>query len=403
MPSFEFRARNKDGELVEDSIEAINLSAAYHYLNDLYPVIISVKDPGAGKRHRLPSLKREEMGIWLRQFATLLSAGVGLPRSLELGIYDENPRLSHILRQVQVDVRKGRSIYQAFSRHPDLFNYTELRMIRAGEESGRLPQVLDRMSHEVERELKWRGQIKNAFTYPIFVLSLGLFLSWVFLIWVLPALAAVFENLDVELPLITRILLNLTVYLRWEYVVGALAVVGLLALIGRKLWRQYMERLEIRFYQFIEWTPFLGQVFSRVEQVRLLTAFSTMLDSGVTLDQILHTIGNIPKNPQRRRAFQEVKKEVLSGKGVAEMCYQTKLFEPTVTHLLMAGEEAGELDQMARRAGATLDLELERSVNDLLAISEPVMMGLLGIMALFFVVAAFMPLVEILSSFSQSF
>lgn len=402
MPSFDFKARNRDGELIEDTIEAVNLSSAYHFLNDLYPKVISVKQRG-GKHRRLPSLKREKMGIWLRQFSTLLSAGVGLPRTLELGVYDESPRLRQILEQVKRDVQQGKSLQLAFSRHPDLFTYTELRMIRAGEESGRLPQVLERMSQEVEREIKWRKQLSSSLSYPAFVLLMGAVLGWIFLVWVLPALAAVFESLEVELPLITRLLLAFTVYCRWEYVVGVLAVVVLIAFLVRRAWNRHMERLEAFLYRSMERIPFVGKVYSRIEQGRLLTAFSTMLDSGVTLDQILRTIRNLPKNPRRRAALMKIHEQVLLGRGVAEMCQETKLFEPTVTHLLLTGEEAGELDQMARRACGTLDLDLERSVDDMLAVSEPLLMGMLGVVAFFFVVAAFMPLVEVLSSFSQSF
>lgn len=383
-------------------MDAVNLSAAYHFLNDLYPKVISVKRRGP-KHRRVPSLKRQQMGLWLRQFATLLGAGVGLPRSLELGAYDENPRLRQILERVKKDVQEGKSVHVAFSRHPDMFTYSELRLIRAGEESGRLPQVLERMSVEVERELKWRKQVSGAMTYPIFVLTLGVILGWIFLIFVLPALAMVFENLDVELPLITRLLLAVTVYCRWEYALGALAVVGLVAFLLRRFWNRHLERLEAFMYRTVESLPFIGRVLSRIEQVRLLTAFSTMLDSGVTLDQILRTIRNIPKNPRRQKAMLTIQEQVLIGRGVAEMCQETQLFEPTVTHLLLTGEEAGELDQMARRACNTLDLELERSVDDMLAVSEPVLMGLLGVMAFFFVAAAFLPLVEILSSFSRSF
>lgn len=400
MREFEFSARTQDGELIRDFIRANNEKHARKLILAKHAALLKLNE--VASQERRIKVPRQDVVFWLRQFATLLNAGVSMVQSLSLSCGDENQKLSEAMHVVSYDVQQGVSLSVALNRNTDFLTPTEIALIRAGEESGRLALVLLQLSDDLDRESRWRQRILSAATYPIFVLLFGAALFWLFVTWVIPAMSAVLEQLGVDLPWLTRLTIG------FSELVGNKLNLALLSLLcaglyfaGQWLWKRFRSEIEPWFFRGLEAIPYIGTVFSRLEQSRLLVSFGAMLNSGLHINEIVLLLRHIPKHPDRRRALSQVYEQVMSGTATSRAFAESRLFEPVVTHVLIAGEEVGELGLMARHSARILELELEQDTETLIVVMEPLLMTLIGGVAFFFIIAAFLPLVQVLGSFVQ--
>jgi general secretion pathway protein F len=398
MRDFEFKARSRDGELVRDVVRATSEAQARRMLQSQHATVISIKALSESRaRVRVP---RREVSFWLRQFATLLNAGVTMMQSLELSASVDSKKLSEAMSLVCFDVAQGVDLSTAMARNTDLLGPTEIALIRSGEESGRLALVLLRLSEDVEREQHWKQRLYSAATYPIFVLLFGVALFWLFISWVIPAMSAVLEQLGVDLPWLTRVTIGMSDFFGNKtnlVLLGLFLVVAFFA--ARSAWYRFRPTLQPLLYRSLEAIPYVGSVISRLEQSRLLVSFSAMLNSGLHINEIVLLMRHIPNHPDRRRALDTVYEEVMSGTSTSKAFSMTQLFEPVVTHVLIAGEEAGELSLMAKHSARILEMELEQDTETLIVLMEPLLMTLIGGVAFFFIIAAFLPIVQVLGSF----
>ncbi|MBI3925757.1 MAG: type II secretion system F family protein [Armatimonadetes bacterium] len=399
MPKYRFEARQADSR-VRGTIEAPSRVGAYHKLCVRYPRVISLENTSWLWRLHRPGVTRTDLALWVRQLATLLSAGVGMRRSLELGAFGESVPLGKILYQVNEDVTGGMPLSAALSKHPRVFDYQEVTLIRAGEISGKLPAVLARMADDMERRLKLEQRLLAAMVYPLAVLIFASFLFWGFLTFVVPAMAAVFAGFKLELPLLTRVLVFLSNAVRSPWISGTfLVLLALTALTARRWVLRMSERLRPTLFKLSRRLPWIGPVLDRLESSRLLQAFGSLLDAGIRLNQILLVLQQLVSDPRRYAALETVRAGVMEGKSLALVCAQTRLFAPAVTHMLMAGEEAGELAQMMKRSAAMQEMEIEHGTRTLAAMAEPFTLLVLGGVAALAVLAAFLPLVQLMQAF----
>jgi general secretion pathway protein F len=398
MRDFEFRARSGDGELVSDVLRANSEAQARRILQSDYAVVISLKALSDSRvQVKVP---RKEVSFWLRQLATLLNAGVTIMQSLELSASHDSESLREAMTLVRYDVAQGIALSTALARNTNLLGATELALIRAGEESGKLALILLRLSDDVEKQQHWKNRLYSAATYPVFVLFFGAALFWLFVSWVIPAMSAVLEQLGVDLPWLTRLTIGVSDSLSNKIHVSLVAIFLATSFIAAKLaWRRHLSVLKPLLFRLLEAIPYVGSVFSRLEQARLLISFSAMLDSGLHINETVLLLRQVPKHPDRRHALNTVYEEVMCGTSTSKALETARLFEPVVTHVLVAGEEVGELALMARHSARILEMELEQDIETLIVVVEPLLMALIGGVALFFVVAAFLPLVQVLGSF----
>jgi type II secretory pathway component PulF len=232
------------------------------------------------------------------------------------------------------------------------------------------------------------------------VVIFGIIMGAVFVGWIMPALVGVLEQLGVDLPFITKLMLKFTAVISSEMTLLALAVIiAGCALAIRTVWPGLRATVEPVLFRLLESVPYLGRIFSRLEQSRLLSALGSMLDAGLPINEIILLLRTVPRHPDRVVALGRVYTEVLQGRSTTEMFCETRLFEATVSHLLVAGEESGDIAHMAHRSSVMLEQELERDTETLISLLEPLLMAILGALALFFLLSAFLPLVQVLNSF----
>jgi len=399
--AFAYTGRNTAGKLVKGSLDASSEVAVASRLVSmgLSPVSIvkASENTGLKKEISIPGFKKKiklkELAIMSRQMATMIGAGLSLLRSLNiLAEQTENTALAKILSKVRDDVETGVSTSDAFAKHAEVFPPLMISMIRAGEAGGFLEGALDSIAINFEKEVKLKGKIKSALTYPVIVLIMSLISVVAMLVFIVPVFQKMFTSLGGKLPLPTMMLVYLSQAMVW---IGPLMIAIFIAF---SIWwpkNKNTERVRKRLDPLKLKLPVFGILLKKIAVARFSRNFSDMIRAGVPILRALQIVGETSGNWVIQQALEKVAESVRQGHSLAEPLSDHPVFPPMVTQMIAVGEDAGSLEVMLNKIADFYDQEVEAATEQLTAMIEPLMVAFLGVVIGGMVVALYLPIFNI--------
>lgn len=419
MSKFNYIATDASGKEVRSTIEAATQAQAIQMIRakNLFPTAIgqadasksaaAVKAKKTGLNADLqlpaflkPKVKPKDLTVFTRQLATLMAAGMPLLRSLRvLERQCTQQTLKEALNTMSVSVESGNSFSEALANHPKIFDNLYVNMVKAGEAGGVTELVLTRLSEFMEKAQKIKNKVKGAMTYPIIILIAAVGITTVLMLTVIPKFKEIFADLldGKALPPITQMVINISSALQNYFLYIAAAVVGIWLLVGMMLrtkgGKLAADRLKANM-------PIFGTLTRRTCIARLTRTLGTLLSSGVPLLQALAIVRDTSGNIIFYNALQQVHDGVKEGENMSNLMDQTKVFPPMVISMIDVGEETGAIAEMLTRIADTYEDEVDNAVSGLTSVLEPMVIILLALIVGTIVIAMFLPLISIISSFS---
>lgn len=398
--TFQYAVRDGDGKVVKGRIEAVNTAAVANRLKTmgLAPIAIDeVRTTGLQREITLPKptdrVSLKDIAIMSRQLATMVSAGLSLLRALAiLAEQTESKALARVLARVRHDVEAGEALSGALAAHRDVFPPLMVNIVRAGETGGFLEDALISVAHNYESEVKLRGTIKSAMTYPVMVFIMAILAVIGMLVFIVPIFQDMFEGLGGELPLPTRVMVALSHAMRWF--APLLLVLGL---VGGAWWKNHrydesvravVDPLKLRI-------PVFGSLFKKVAVARFSRNFGTMMGAGVPILQALDIVGETSGNWAIENAVAQVKESVRSGQSLAAPLADHPVFPPMVVQMIAVGEDAGALETMLSKIAQFYDQEVQSTTEQLTSLIEPLMIAVLGTVIGGMIISLYLPIFNI--------
>ena len=399
MPeNYTYKARDKTGNLVSGTLMADNEALVLSRLREMGYTPLEAKKEKSGMKREFSfhpgRVKLKELSVFSRQFATMVNSGLPILRALSiLADQTESPTLQGVLVEVRLDVERGASLSEAFTKHPKAFNNLYVAMVKSGEAGGVLDDVLLRLADMIERDVKLRGKIKSAMTYPVAVLFfVGLIMS-AMLLFVVPQFKSIYASLGSQLPLPTRILLMASdAFKTYWYLVFGGAMAFTFALKKYKKTdkgRAVLDAIKLK-------VPVFGSLFHKTALSRFSSTLGVLLKSGVPILQALDIVSDTVNNKVLSRAVIDVQSSVREGESIAKPLATHPVFPPMVVQMLAVGEETGQIDTMLEKVAEFYNNEVEASVDALTSLIEPILIAVIGACVGASVIALYMPMFDII-------
>lgn len=397
---FTYTVRDAGGRVQKGEIEAQSEEILAARLRDmgLAPLAINeVKTGGLQTEIKIPGLSDriglKDVAIMSRQLATMIAAGLSLLRALTiLAEQTENQALARTIHEVRSDVESGRSLSAALARHPKVFPPLMINMVKAGEVGGFLDSVLESIANNFESEVKLRGKVKSAMTYPIVVFVIAILAVVGMLLFIVPTFENMFKSLGGELPWLTQILVGMSNFLK----IGGIPLL-ILIIIGVVLWNKnrYNEGFRNTVEPLFLKPPVFGPLVQKIAVARFTRNLGSMIRAGVPILQALDIVGEASGNIVIERATQEVRESVRTGNSLAKPLAQHAVFPPMVVQMMAVGEDTGALDDMLDKIADFYDQEVEATTESLTSLIEPLMIVVLGGIIGFMVIGLYMPIFSV--------
>lgn len=394
MNIYQYIAKDYLGHSIIGVIEAANETEAAKLLHNKLLVVISLKAVKSRLfRLRKTKVKIEDLVVFSRQLATMIDAGI--PLVGVLGILSEqtdNRNLKNVVITARGDIEAGMSFCDALSKHPQVFSELFINMSRAGEASGMLDEVLDRLAAYLEKSAALQRKIKSSMVYPLVVVSMAILITGVLLLKVVPTFKGIFEMLGGTLPLPTRILIGISDVLR-QYFLFSL----ILLIVGIIFFQRYISTPKGRFRFDNAKLNFLvlGELFRKVAIAKFSRTFSTLVKSGVSVLNALEIVGKTAGNKVVEEAVNNCRTAVRNGEPIAQPLAKSKVFPPIVCRMIDVGEQTGQLEKMLTKIADFYDDQVDAAVAGLTSLIEPLVIAFLGIVIGGIVVALFLPIFKI--------
>jgi type IV pilus assembly protein PilC len=397
MPAFVFKGKTREGKSISGERVAESKEAVMALLRREQILVASVKEKG--KELALPKLgggvSSKEIAVFTRQFSVMIDAGLPLVQCLEiLGSQQDNKTFAKILQQTRMDVEGGASLADAMRKHPKAFDELYVNMIAAGEAGGILDTILKRLATYIEKAVKLRAQVKGAMIYPIVVFGIAV-LAIAIIMWkVIPVFAGLFESMDAQLPLPTRIVINAS---RWF--TRLLPLIVVLVVVGAFAFKRYYATYSGRRVvdRFLLKLPVLGMLLRKVAVARFARTLATLTASGVPILDGLEITARTAGNAIVEDAIMVVRKGVEGGMTLAQPLKETQVFPSMVVQMIAVGEQTGALDAMLSKIADFYEEEVDQAVANLLTLMEPLMILMLGVTVGGIVISMYLPLFDLIS------
>jgi len=394
--TFEYKVRDRTGKIKTGKLDAETPSQVANKLKTMgyAPVSITKADAGMNKELSLPGMKPKvklkDLAVFSRQFAVMINSGLSLLRSLSiLAEQTENKELGRILAEVRNDIETGNSLSAAMAKHPNTFPPLMINMIKAGEVGGFLDGVLLQLAENYEAEVKLRGKVKSAMTYPVVVFVIAIIAVVGMLLFIVPVFAGMFEDLGGELPAPTKVLVFLSGAMKIMAPLGLVAIVVFFVtwpkVKNNRHVRNVLDPLKLKM-------PVFGNLVQKIALSRFSRNLGTMLRSGVPILQSLEIVAATCGNVVLERAVNDVQDSVRSGESLSAPLTNHPVFPPMVVQMMSVGEDTGALDTMLHKISDFYDQEVEATTEALTSLIEPLMIAVLGAIIGAMIVALYMPI-----------
>ena len=355
--------------------------------------IFSLGRGPAGPLARRGAVKIDDLVIFSRQLSTLVGAGIPLLEALEI-LVDQTEKASFkaIIRPLHDDVQAGKSFSEALQKHTKVFSFLFVHMVRAGETSGHLEEILDRLSNYLEKTSALQKKIRSALTYPAVVSIMALIITTGMLTFVIPKFAEIFFSINAPLPTPTRILIGVSNFLKvnFLFVFGGLTVLFFVfqrwrvTKSGRLIW----DSVKLKF-------PVFGPLFLKVAVSKFCRTLATLIKSGVPILSSLEIVAYTAGNSQLEHLILGIRSSVTKGEGLSGPLSQSPLLPPMVVRMIAVGEETGELEKMLTKIADFYDTQVDSTVSALTSLIEPIVIAFLGIVIGGIVISMFLPILTL--------
>jgi type IV pilus assembly protein PilC len=397
LPEYVWTGINKRGDKVSGLLEGVNEASIEQILTRQGIKVLKVKPRPKHISEYLPFLsprvKLPEIVIFTRQLATMINAGVPIVQSLDI-LRDQtgNITFKKTLREVREDVKGGRTLSESLSKHPKIFDELVVSLTRAGESSGAIDVIMNRLADYLEKVMALKRKIKGAMVYPIAVISFAVIVVMVMLVYVIPIFANMFKDAGLKLPLPTLIVINLSTALR-SYIHWIIIGFILLAFIIVRI--RKTERGRLLTDRFLLRVPVIGELIKKASIARMCRTLGTLLGNGVPILDSIQIVARVAGNRVIERAILYAREEVSRGRGLADPVEETRVFPLIVPRMIAVGETTGALDQMLGKIADFFEDEVDRTVEALTSLLEPLFIIVLGVIIGGLLVAMYMPIFQI--------
>lgn len=399
--AYSYRGRDAAGRVVKGRVDAASEAAVASRLRTmgLSPIAIAEANTTGLNREidlRFGSgVRLKDLAVMSRQMSTMIGAGLSLLKTLTvLAEQTSNKRLAAILGDVGAQVEAGSAFSDALRKQGDVFPPLMVNMVRAGETGGFLDSALESIATNFEKEVKLRGTIKSALTYPVIVLIMSLVSVVGMLLFIVPVFDNMFKSLGGQLPLPTEILVVLSHAMVW---LGPL----LLVLIVGGLWWWARNKNKERVRRVVDpiklKLPVFGPLMTKIAVARFSRNFANMIGAGVPILQAIRIVGETSGNWVIERALLAVAESVRNGESISRPLLEHPVFPSMVTQMIAVGEDAGSLETMLEKIADFYDDEVQAATEQLTAMIEPLMIAFLGVVIGGMVIALYMPIFQISS------
>src|ERR1700740_1735777 len=399
MPVFTFSGKDASGQKISGERIAPNKQSLAQALRRerITPGAIREK----GKEFAMPTfgsgkVKTKDIAIFFRQFSVMIDAGLPLVQCLEiLASNQENPTFQKTLNGVRTTVEGGSTLANAMRQYPAVFDDLTTNMIEAGETGGILDVILQRLALYVEKAVRLRSAIKSALIYPVAVVGIAVLIVGALLKWVVPIFTNLFMGLGVALPLPTRMVMGLSAFVGhfwWFFIAGAFA-----AFFGIKQIRKHPQGLYFTDKIMLKF-PVIGMLLRKIAVARFTRTLGTLITSGVPILEGLAITARTSGNAVLEEALMKVRKAIEEGRTIVDPLRECGVFPNMVTQMIGVGEATGAMDSMLQKIADFYEDEVDSATKDMLAMLEPVIIGILGVSIGGIVISLYMPLFAMIAN-----
>ena len=392
--TFKWEGVNRKGTRVKGESQATNeiLLKAELRRQGINPLKVKKKPKalfGKGK-----AIKPKDIAVFARQLATMMTAGVPLVQAFEIiGRGHENPNMQELILSVKGDVESGTGLADSLAKHPKYFDELFTNLVNAGEQSGALESLLDKIATYKEKTEELKGKIKKALFYPTAVIIVGFVVSAILLLFVVPQFQELFQDFGADLPAFTQMVIGLSEMMqKWWWVVLLGLGVAIFVFVNAKRKSPKMRRtLDVIALKI----PIIGMILEKSAIARFSRTLSTMFAAGVPLVEAMDSVAGATGNALYQEATLRMKDEVATGTQLQQSMRSTNLFPNMVVQMVAIGEESGSLDEMLGKVADFYEQEVDNLVDGLSSLLEPLIMAILGVMVGGLVIAMYLPIFKL--------
>ena len=404
MPStFKFVAKDASGRTVKGTIKADTQTDVVADLRRRRLTPVGIKKAGGGlgalaqqakqKTASKASAKKGELEVFTRQLSTMLGAGIPMLEALEiLGEQSESPGFRFCLNRIVEDIRSGADLSKSLEPHKKVFSDIYVSMVRAGEVSGQIDVILTRLAEYLEAAAHLRAEIKSAMTYPVVSLVLVFGIASFLMIGIVPSFKPVFESLEVELPQLTVVIMDIAFFMKdyWYAIFGGIGMFAFLFVAWKKT-----EKGAYACDAIVLRLPVFGPLFKKVALSRFARTFSTLIKSGVPILGAMEIVSETAGNRVISGIVDQARESVKQGETLSAPFAQHRVFPPMVTKMIGIGERSGALDTLLEKIAEFYDQQVETEVKGLTSMIEPIMIAVMGFIVGGIVLAVFLPIFKL--------
>lgn len=399
MPIFSYTAKNNIGGTINGSVEARNQEIAVNLIKNQGFTVISMAEKSSGLMDAISDFRGvplTEVVTFTRQFSTMISAGLPISRALEvLSNQSTNKKFKKIITEVLRSVEGGSSLSTSFSLHPKVFSTTYVSLVRAGESSGKLDIILKKLADNMEADRELNSKFKSAMIYPTIIMIAMVGVVIILMVFVIPKLTQMYEDMQVELPFITKMLITVSDFMvKYIYLVLILiagAFIGIRSFMTSEKGKGLISEIIIKI-------PVFGKITLQKDFASFSRTLSLLIGAAVPIVDALNIVSSIMSGMQIRRAIQEAANQVEKGNSLSSYFKSNPSFPSLLGQMAGVGEETGKMDEVLERVAVYYEGEVNNLVKGLSAALEPIILVMLGTMVGFLIISIITPIYKLTSS-----
>ncbi|MFH1347994.1 MAG: type II secretion system F family protein [Candidatus Margulisiibacteriota bacterium] len=402
MPTFTYKVRNDKGKAAQGKMNADTQADAVDQLHKLGYAVISVKSVSPllavnlEQFFTVSKIKTEEYVMFAAQLAAMLDSGVTLTTALDILVEQtENSRLKTATQKVSDDVKAGASFAEALRKHPKVFSNLFVNMAVAGETSGNLEEVLNRLSVFLERQAEFQQKVATALFYPLILIVFSVAVVIFIVLTILPAFVKMFKNAGVPLPLPTQILYNANLFIRGQWVFIIVFLIGMYFFLkyakASKMGGKFFDKMVLDM-------PIWGSMARKVEVARFARTLASLLNSGVPMLQALDTLEKTTDNSVYNEVIRDAYDTVRKGGTLSEQLKESGEFPPMAVKMTAVGEESGSLDKMLAKVADFYEMTVDYAIKRVTALLEPLFLVIVGAIVGFILASVILPIFQMVTT-----
>lgn len=401
MSLYKCNVVNSAGKKQKISKDAESRAEIIDYLKQNKYVIINVNEMEdsinlGGVFRNNKKIKSKDLSVFCKQLYAMLKAGVTIVTSLEiLKQQTENKKLTKIIGSMYEDLQKGNTLSEALSKHKEVFPEIFISMVEAGELSGNIDIIMNRLSSHFEKEYKIENKVKSAMTYPMILAIVAAAVVVFLLTSIMPTFVEMYSSSGVELPGITKVMIAMSDFIKNRWYILVLFIIGIIFLVSA-LKKSSKVQYQIDYYKLR--VPVLKNLVLKIATSRFTRTLSTLMGSGVPLLQALETVSGVTGNTYVKSKILEVKEDVRRGLPLSQPLKKQNLFPPMVHNMIKIGEDSGSIEEILDKTADFYDEEVETAIQRATALLEPLMIVVMAVIIGFIVIAMVIPMFDMVKT-----